>query len=153
MSLRPNSRVHSATVADPTSNGDLNVLGPFIPFASPIDPLWALAAKAKAVPTAANDAALAAARADRPKFPNHSFRCISRVFKHEEVALVVRLNDELYVPPSRVLAITLQLQADFSGMTDGISPRWESITLTCISTTDPIHPTISYEPSYGSRKT
>lgn len=82
-------------LTDPASNGDLNILGPFIPFASPVDRILSLTAKVKVNPSPANEAALAAAQASKPQFPNHAFKCLARVFKEEKVGMVVRLNDAL----------------------------------------------------------
>jgi len=81
-------------------NGDLNVLGPFIPFASPVDPLWVKKEAASKDPSPENLAAYAAQRTiarNKPKsrFPNRTFRCVMQVFKDEQVGLVVRLNDDL----------------------------------------------------------
>lgn len=87
-------------------NGDMNVLGPFIPFASPQEPSFIKAIRAA---TAEPEEALTPKRrALRPApiyngsldFPkgtaiSHGFRCVLDVFKEKDVGLVVRLNDEL----------------------------------------------------------
>jgi cell division cycle 14 len=78
----------------------MNVLGPFIPFASPVDKLWVLEELAKREPTRANLTALAAEQATqrntpKSRFPNRAFRCIMKVFKEESVGVVVRLNNDL----------------------------------------------------------
>lgn len=78
----------------------MNVLGPFVPFASPIDDLWVKQEVAKTNPTKANLAALAAARTiakgkAKSRYPNHTFRCVMKVFRDEKVGLVVRLNNDL----------------------------------------------------------
>ncbi|KAL7420425.1 cell division control protein 14 [Cryptotrichosporon argae] len=52
------------------ANGDMNLLGPFIPFASPVIP--------------------------RGARTTHGLRTVLRIFEREQVGLVVRLNDELY---------------------------------------------------------
>ncbi len=79
------------------SNGDLNVLGPFIPFASPMDASWleyVKSNKAAAQATAVLDpGALVATALTR----THAFECVLKVFQEEGVGLVVRLNEELWV--------------------------------------------------------
>lgn len=71
------------------------MLGPFIPFASPTDQLWVAKLKARKDPSAVNLEAVKVIRESGPKFPDHSFKCVRKVFKHEGVGVVVRLNDEL----------------------------------------------------------
>ena len=76
-------------------NGDLNLMGPFIPFASPIERAWwdaSLAAfeerKAKRVPVWPPIIPKA------KRIPS-AFRQVLEVFSEQRVGLVVRLNDEL----------------------------------------------------------
>jgi len=81
-------------------NGDLNVLGPFVPFASPVDKLWVMAELARKKPTPANLKALATEQAmarnsPKSRYPNRGFRCVMKVFKDEKVGVVVRLNNDL----------------------------------------------------------
>lgn len=81
-------------------NGDLNVLGPFVPFASPVDELWVKKEAASKDPSEINLAAYAAQRTiarNKPRsgFPNRTFRCVMQAFKDEQVGLVVRLNNDL----------------------------------------------------------
>lgn len=84
-------------------NGDLNILGPFIPFASPQEPSFL-----KAVRPASSGLVTPGKRADASApiyngaldFPkntaiSHAFQCVLNMFKQEDVGVVVRLNDEL----------------------------------------------------------
>ncbi|WOO85666.1 Tyrosine-protein phosphatase CDC14 [Vanrija pseudolonga] len=70
-------------------NGDLNILGSFIAFASPMDPAWITAhAQPGEIPqtfTSSQTRMLASA-----------FDKVTSKFFEEDVGLVVRLNDELY---------------------------------------------------------
>ncbi|EIW73017.1 hypothetical protein TREMEDRAFT_25011, partial [Tremella mesenterica DSM 1558] len=73
-------------------NGDLNVIGPFIPFASPMEEAWAIPTEIKARQLAHN-----LRRSERRTMDTeHSFKCVMKVFSEEKVGLVVRLNEELY---------------------------------------------------------
>lgn len=85
-------------------NGDLNIIGSFIPFASPHEPSFVKAvAKSRAARTAPatglKGSAPTGGRAllDFPKNNelSHGFRCVLDVFKAEDVGVVVRLNEEL----------------------------------------------------------
>lgn len=86
-------------------NGDLNILGSFIPFASPQELSFLIAVKrATGGPVTPNKRADAGApihkgALDFPKNTDisHAFQCVLNVFKKEDVGVVVRLNDELYV--------------------------------------------------------
>ncbi|KAK8844760.1 hypothetical protein IAR55_006610 [Kwoniella newhampshirensis] len=69
-------------------NGDLNVLGSFIPFASPVDKVW-VRANRKGV----NPPMIPLSKA---RSASHALSCVLKVFEKENVGLVVRLNDELY---------------------------------------------------------
>lgn len=70
-------------------NGDLNVLGPFVAFASPMDPVW-----------------IARNTPEGEKAPEYTsgqkrmlvgaFEKVLNKFEDEEVGVVIRLNDELY---------------------------------------------------------
>lgn len=76
--------------ADKSRNGDLNILGPFIPFASPTESSWIEGALQSAssehiVHTPAKSKAI-----------SHQLHCVLDVFQREDVGLVARLNDELY---------------------------------------------------------
>lgn len=70
-------------------NGDLNILGDFVAFASPMDPLWMQRTTAVGQKV--------------PQFSLHQVRMLNGAFEKvrdkfstENVGLVVRLNDELY---------------------------------------------------------
>jgi cell division cycle 14 len=86
--------------ADIESNGDLNLLGPFIPFASPIEDAWRRAMQPRW------EAIAQAEKTGEPLPPmrtlakgrlagNQAFRNVLDVFGKQNVGLVVRLNDEL----------------------------------------------------------
>ena len=82
------------------SNGDMNIIGPFIAFASPIEPAWAqiMAARKKAIKTAiAEDQSPPAFRLSSKArlSSNHAFKSVLDVFDKQNVGVVVRLNDEL----------------------------------------------------------
>lgn len=101
-SLKPlgNQLVSSTSPSSLSRNGDLNVLGPFVPFASPVDKLWVLSEVAKKKPTPENRKALEAEQAiarnsPKSKYPNRGFRCVMKVFRDEKVGVVVRLNNDL----------------------------------------------------------
>ena len=71
----------------------MNKLGPFIPFASPIEMSWCKAAKAAHIELEAGG---------NPSWPppqtkiaSHAFRTVLKAFEEESVGLVIRLNDEL----------------------------------------------------------
>ncbi|WVR03049.1 hypothetical protein IAU60_000038 [Kwoniella sp. DSM 27419] len=70
-------------------HGDLNVLGPFIPFASPQDPVWIRK-------TLRGDASPPAAKPGKITACEKAMECVVELFERENVGLVVRLNDELY---------------------------------------------------------
>jgi len=70
-------------------NGDLNILGDFIAFASPMDVDW----MCRNTPPGEKE----------PQYTQHqkdmlagAFEKVTNKFREEDVGLVVRLNDELY---------------------------------------------------------
>ncbi|WVO15977.1 hypothetical protein L204_103642 [Cryptococcus depauperatus] len=69
-------------------NGDLNILGHFIPFASPVETTWINVARASSDMTYAETS--------KSKAIHHPLRCVLSVFKRENVGLIARLNEELY---------------------------------------------------------
>ncbi|OCF41021.1 hypothetical protein I317_05132 [Kwoniella heveanensis CBS 569] len=79
-------------------NGDLNLLGPFIPFASPIELTWIKAARAatKTVSSPGGTLRTTARQVTKAKVTSQAMKCVLEVFEKENVGLVVRLNDELY---------------------------------------------------------
>ncbi|WVQ94156.1 hypothetical protein IAU59_001234 [Kwoniella sp. CBS 9459] len=79
-------------------NGDLNILGPFIPFASPIELTWIKAARAaiKTVSSPGSTSTTTVRRVEKGKITTRAMKCVLDVFEKEDVGLVVRLNDELY---------------------------------------------------------
>ncbi|KAL1405347.1 cell division control protein 14 [Vanrija albida] len=70
-------------------NGDLNILGSFIAFASPMDPAW-ITAHAQPGETAATFTQ------SQTRMLASAFDKVTSKFFEEDVGLVVRLNDELY---------------------------------------------------------
>ncbi|GFZ44538.1 hypothetical protein JCM24511_02261 [Saitozyma sp. JCM 24511] len=81
-------------------NGDLNLLGRFIPFASPIEEAWGRWHQA-----ATKAASEENTRQTTPRKPTvlspfsdlpHGFQRVLHVFRGENVGVVIRLNDELY---------------------------------------------------------
>jgi cell division cycle 14 len=78
------------------TNGDMNTLGPFIAFASPVEDAWVAAQKDETIrvqiktPLPPRNRSTGLGRG----LP-HAFKCVLQVFKAENVGLVVRLNDEL----------------------------------------------------------
>lgn len=77
------------------SNGDFNVLGPFIPFASPVEPDWmekAIITTKLSDGTASRE--IKVVEKARFRTLSHAFRCVLQKFRREKVGLVVRLNDE-----------------------------------------------------------
>lgn len=99
-SLPPTALSIWRSLADMIRNGDLNILGPFIAFASPIEPAWA---KVMSTRQAAIKSAIKA-KQPPPIFrlmgksrlgENHGFKSVLEVFKRQDVGVVVRLNDEL----------------------------------------------------------
>lgn len=85
---------------DRRSNGDLNFLGPFIPFASPMEINWlrSMMPRWKAAKEAAASGQVAPPM--RPTMKgrltgNDAFKQVLQVFEKHEVGVVVRLNDEL----------------------------------------------------------
>ncbi|WVF66542.1 hypothetical protein IAT40_001282 [Kwoniella sp. CBS 6097] len=79
-------------------NGDLNILGPFIPFASPIELTWIKATRAatKTVASPGGTLTTTMRRVEKGKITSNAMKCVLEVFDRENVGLVVRLNDELY---------------------------------------------------------
>lgn len=73
-------------------NGDLNVLGPFIPFASPLEAGWV---REETTALVTDETGFASTTITQAKVASHAFRCVLDVFQQEDVGLVVRLNDEL----------------------------------------------------------
>ncbi|OWZ57057.1 cell division cycle 14 [Cryptococcus neoformans c8] len=71
-------------------NGDLNILGPFIPFASPTENSW-IEGVLQSPP---NGRILHTPVKSRTI--SHQLRCVLDIFERENVGLVARLNDELY---------------------------------------------------------
>ncbi|ORY26505.1 protein-tyrosine phosphatase-like protein [Naematelia encephala] len=67
-------------------NGDLNILGPFIPFASPQEPAWIKSVKSGRPPLSHS----------KGRVTSHALRCVLDVFQEQNVGMVVRLNEELY---------------------------------------------------------
>ena len=77
-------------------NGDLNVLGPFIPFASPSETEWIPASVAtQTVASPSGFSKTTTTRISRAKVIPHGFKCVLDICQTENVGLVVRLNDEL----------------------------------------------------------
>ncbi|ODN89731.1 cell division cycle 14 [Cryptococcus wingfieldii CBS 7118] len=74
-------------------NGDLNVLGPFIPFASPQEPAWISVTRSAKPSTPTSRPRLTPSKSNAI---SHTFCCVLEVFERQNVGLVVRLNDELY---------------------------------------------------------
>ncbi|WVQ72246.1 hypothetical protein IAR50_001795 [Cryptococcus sp. DSM 104548] len=74
-------------------NGDLNVLGPFIPFASPQEPAWISVIRSVKPTTPTSRPRLTPSKSN---VISHTFRCVLEVFERQNVGLVARLNDELY---------------------------------------------------------
>ncbi|ORX35113.1 protein-tyrosine phosphatase-like protein, partial [Kockovaella imperatae] len=80
-------------------NGDLNILGPFIPFASPMDPKWIEASRSEKNKHAEDidkAASLTKSLIETAQNRRHAYRCILEVFQEQLVGLVVRLNEDLY---------------------------------------------------------
>jgi cell division cycle 14 len=77
-------------------HGDMNILGTFIPFASPIEKAWI---KEAIVVTEHEDGRRTAVMRDIPRASvetlSPAFQCVLHMFRREKVGLVVRLNDEL----------------------------------------------------------
>ncbi|KAL0253859.1 hypothetical protein I308_101237 [Cryptococcus tetragattii IND107] len=71
-------------------NGDLNILGPFIPFASPTESSWIEGA----LQSASNEHIVHTPV--KSKAISHQLHCVLDIFQRENVGLVARLNDELY---------------------------------------------------------
>lgn len=67
-------------------NGDLNIFGNFIPFASPIDPEYSGCVQAGFEYSAA-----------QKRMSKSCFEKVKAKFVEEDVGLVVRLNEKLYV--------------------------------------------------------
>lgn len=69
-------------------NGDLNILGSFIAFASPMDPAWITAhAQPGEIPQTCTSS--------QTRMLASAFDKVTSKFFEEDVGLVVRLNDEL----------------------------------------------------------
>nr|XP_031862049.1 uncharacterized protein CI109_002462 [Kwoniella shandongensis]KAA5529121.1 hypothetical protein CI109_002462 [Kwoniella shandongensis] len=80
-------------------NGDLNILGSFIPFASPIENTWMKAARKghkSATSPRGTITTHTASSIEKARDVSHALTCVLKVFENEKVGLVVRLNDELY---------------------------------------------------------
>ncbi|WWC57596.1 uncharacterized protein I303_100128 [Kwoniella dejecticola CBS 10117] len=79
-------------------NGDLNILGPFIPFASPMEERWIKAVKTttRTVSTPRGTARTTMKTVKKGEITSNAMKCVMEVFEKEKVGLVVRLNDELY---------------------------------------------------------
>ncbi|WVW81277.1 hypothetical protein I302_103268 [Kwoniella bestiolae CBS 10118] len=79
-------------------NGDLNVLGPFIPFASPMEERWlkAIRSSTKTTSTPRGTVRTTVKTVEKARITSNAMRCVMEVFEKEQVGLVVRLNDELY---------------------------------------------------------
>lgn len=82
--------------ADECRNGDLNVLGPFIPFASPMETAWTQQEiTALSTDESSGRCTTTTTTLTKAKLKSHAFKCVLNVFQRENVGLVVRLNDEL----------------------------------------------------------
>lgn len=77
------------------SHGDLNLMGPFIPFASPIEPTWLQASIAAHEERKAKRVPVWPPMIPKAKRVDSAFEDVLEVFTEENVGLVVRLNDEL----------------------------------------------------------
>ncbi|KAK4685178.1 cell division cycle 14, partial [Tremellales sp. Uapishka_1] len=79
-------------------NGDLNILGDFIPFASPNETSWVRATRMLLEKSSARGRLSTPTDVVVPKgrLTSHGFKCVLDVFKKQNVGVVVRLNDELY---------------------------------------------------------
>ena len=83
------------SLAKLASNGDLNILGSFIPFASPMDPLWI--EKSRRINDGEDESAIAATNSmiNTARSRRQAYECVLRVFQEENVGLIVRLNEDL----------------------------------------------------------
>ena len=70
-------------------------MGPFIPFASPIEPAWLLASKAAMEERKANRVPVWPPNIPKATRVGSAFRNVLEVFEGYGVGMVVRLNDEL----------------------------------------------------------
>lgn len=71
-----------------TRNGDLNIVGPFIPFASPQDPAYIKSVTPSGqVPIEYSSS--------QQRMLRSCFDKVKKKFEEEEVGLVVRLNEDL----------------------------------------------------------
>ncbi|WWC90188.1 uncharacterized protein L201_005121 [Kwoniella dendrophila CBS 6074] len=79
-------------------HGDLNILGPFIPFASPMEERWlkAVRSSTKTVSTPRGTINTTTRTVEKGRITSNAMKCVMEVFQKENVGLVVRLNDELY---------------------------------------------------------
>ncbi|WVQ82894.1 hypothetical protein IAT38_005030 [Cryptococcus sp. DSM 104549] len=79
-------------------NGDLNILGPFIPFASPIETTWLSIVRSAAKTTASPGGGVTTITHSvaKARVVTHTLKCVLQVFESHNVGLVTRLNDELY---------------------------------------------------------
>ncbi|WWC67309.1 uncharacterized protein I206_101217 [Kwoniella pini CBS 10737] len=79
-------------------NGDLNILGPFIPFASPLEERWlkAIRSSTRTVSTPRGTTRTTVQTVEKGRITSNAMKCVMEVFEKEHVGLVVRLNDELY---------------------------------------------------------
>ncbi|WWC97560.1 hypothetical protein V866_004444 [Kwoniella sp. B9012] len=79
-------------------NGDLNILGPFIPFASPMEERWlkAIRSSTKTTSTPRGTVKTTVKTVEKARITSNAMKCVMEVFEKENVGLVVRLNDELY---------------------------------------------------------
>jgi cell division cycle 14 len=75
-------------------NGDLNLLGPFIPFASPFEPSWMKAAKI-AYSAQKKGQPFIWPPTEKSRIAVKGFQYVMNVFAEQRVGIVVRLNDEL----------------------------------------------------------
>lgn len=82
-----------------TRNGDLNILGRFIPFASPVEEAWGRWHQAATKVALEKNPRKATPRRPTILSPYsdlpHGFQRVLNVFREENVGVVVRLNDEL----------------------------------------------------------
>jgi cell division cycle 14 len=78
-------------------NGDLNLLGPFIPFASPIEGYWvnSLKASTKTVVSPSGVQRTTTTTFAKGKTVTKGFKNVLRLFYKTQVGVVVRLNEEL----------------------------------------------------------
>lgn len=75
-------------------NGDLNLLGPFVPFASPMEQSWMTAAKA-ASQAEKKGHSFCWPPAQQSQIDSKAFQYVMNVFADQNVGVVVRLNDAL----------------------------------------------------------